>query len=277
MKLIYKGGSTMGKQQKKQRFSSEVILTIIVLMITIAFLLIIAFVKINSNVTLYGSMRVPNVDAPTGLDIAREPDSIPCEDMSTGKEGVTLTQKQLLLQKSGLEPDENSVNWALAEGISSYVEYSVGVNANNFAGYDFNEVQQVMAKRLVNLLNSRKYENDFQRLVTQDVGAHGWNCVSTNRPNVKETTLINVLKALYSNSYEIPENVYYQHSFVYSENAGNVTKIGNKFIVSNAYQAFDLLCEKGLSDTLYPYASYTYIDPYGTPRLLIFCGSYDDI
>lgn len=267
----------MGNKKNNNRkfFNSEVILTLIVSVITVSFLLILAFVKVHTNATEYrGNMRVPNVEAPSGLEISREPELITCED----KEGVSLTQRQLIMQKSGLEPDESSVNWALAEGISSYVEYSVGVNANNFAGYDFNEVQQVMAKRLVNLLNSRKYENDFQRLVTQDVGAHGWNCVSTNRPNVKETTLINVLKALYSNSdYEIPENVIYQNTFVYLENAGNVTKIGNNFIVSNAYQAFDLLCEKGLSDTLYPYASYTYIDPYGNPRLLIFCGSYDDL
>lgn len=263
--------------RQKKRVNYEKILAIVLTLVAVVFLVSVAIAKIDKNVTDYKVMREqPKVEVPQ-IQKTEENIKLPSKMESSEK---PLSQREQILEKSGLNIGENRINWTLAEGLGALVEYRLGSNAKYYEGYDYAEIQQVTTKGIVNQLRSKEYPNHFYYLVKEDTqNPDEWEYVCTHHYRVSDETMINVLKVLYHKpDYDIPDNIYYEFSFPYEEGLEEATEIYGESTpaVSDSYQATEWLTEQSsLSDSLYPYSSYIYDD--GTnSRLIIFCGSSAD-
>ncbi len=263
------------KKQNKERVNVEAILVYLLIGIFFINLLSILFSKLDRNISDYSRMREKGVEERRNTVITPD-DSIVDFSPTQIQTEEPLTQAQQLLEKADL-PITTKVNWTLVEAIAALTEHEVGWSPEYFEGYDFDEIQQVMAKSVLNRLSSNKFPNDFYNLVNQD-GQYPdmWEYICTHHYRVKETTLVNVLKVFYKNGdYAIPKDLYFEHSFPYNEDLEEATDTGEATpAVGSPYQAAEWLATQNISTGIYSYSSYIYDEGNGVKRLLIFsCSS----
>ena len=246
----------------------------------IFFLMIIAYALsgINAKIMEYTALRDKSENRKNSAVHAElantESEHLSSQAKVTETEEKYLTQRERLQKEAGI-PAEQTINWKLVEAIAALVEHEVGFTERNFPGYDFNYLQQLMTKSVKNRLRSSDFPDDLYRVVTQEGQYPGvWEYICTHHHSVRDITQVNVLKALYNCDYDIPSDIYFEHSFCLNTSLTEATDIGEETpAVGSLEQAVEWLYQQPISTELYAYDSFIYVQSDGVQRLVIFSGS----
>ena len=265
--------------QRRKRVEEKVLAYFTVGLITMS-IVSMAIFKVNDNISEYSRLREKGAEerknAPMHTDLhdtSRPP--LPTQEEMAKREETPLTFRQNLLKKVGISPNAEP-NWDIIESVGCIVEHEVGYNESYYPGFDFDELQQIMAKSVINRLRSSDFPNNLYYLVNQDGQYPGvWDYICENHHLVEERTQINVIKVLYNREdYYIPDDVYFEHSFLFDEKLEEPKYTGEPTpAVGSVDQAVSWLSEQEISTELYPFASFIYVESENVKRLVIFSGS----
>ncbi|MBO6233008.1 MAG: hypothetical protein J6N78_02980 [Clostridia bacterium] len=267
---------------KKKRVKEERILAFFTIGLFTMAIVFMALVKVNDNIREYSMLREKGAEerknaVHAGIaelaDDSRPP--LPTQKEMAEREEKPLDKQQQLLKEAGVDTDTDA-NWNLIESVGCIVEHEVGYDESYFPGFDFDELQQVMAKSVINRLRSSDFPNNLYFLVNQQ-GQYPdvWEYICEHHHRVKDETQINVIKVLYNREdYYIPDDVYFEHSFLLDEELEEPKYIGEATpAVGNIDQAVSWLSEQEISTELYPFASFIYVESEDVQRLVVFSGS----
>lgn len=262
----------MAKIKKRVKDS---LLTYVIFGVIILSMIALALVNVNVRIKEYGRLRENGINERKNAAHALANDSnLPSQEKMEEIEIKPLSPRELMQKKAGI-PLDKEINWNLVESIGSIVEHEVGYNESYYPYYDFDYLQQLMAKSVVNRLRSSAFPDDLYRVVNQEGQYPGvWEYICNNHHRVKENTQVNVIKALYKCDYTIPADIFFEHSFALDTNLEEATDIGEDTpAVGNLDQAIEWLYEQPISSELYAFDSFIYWESDEVQRLVIFSGS----